>query len=95
MSTQEQELAALMANTFLLSTREERDNYGTWGVIARAVLAAGYEKRPEHVHSWLTEHGGTQVCHNCRERRERPPMSDEDGDAARTYFDALRKQRQG
>lgn len=89
MSTQGQELAAL------IEARYSPSVFASAASIAEFVIAAGYEKRPDHVHSWMTEHGGTQVCHNCRESRERPPMSDEDGNAARAYFDALRKQRQG
>ena len=30
MSAEANDLARLMANTFLASTREDRDNYGTW-----------------------------------------------------------------
>ena len=51
MSAEANDLARLMANTFLASTREDRDNYGTWGVIARAVIAAGYERRPDVAHA--------------------------------------------
>ena len=45
MSEQETELAHLMATTFLTTTHEERVEHGTWKVIARAILAAGYERR--------------------------------------------------
>jgi hypothetical protein len=60
MSTPETHLAGLMANTFLASTHEQRVEHGTWSVIARAVIAAGYERRPDVVEAerWRKEREG-------------------------------------
>lgn len=69
--------------------------------MAERAIAAGYERRREHVHSWMTLHGGKQQCHACREVRDTPPATPEQIEASRAFLaaqaeaDALRKQVRG